>query len=819
MTAPFQATKLFENNGTTADGWDDWDWVDNTNAVKSAQHQHQLPPPPAVFANNPMNTTAMHAPNFNNNNNNNIHGYHVPQPMTDMSAPAVTAAAVVDNSISPNNNGYFVPSNISNANAPSLNNVGLNTDQQNGGNDWAATPPAPLPPAAFGQPHQPQSFYNNNNNNIASNSTQYMQVESTEVAPPVPARSTPFRDNYRANSVEHVPPVGENRQTELPPAQSPSMVSFSNTLPPVMAPPSLDQMPFANTNPFKRVGTHTHRTPSPAAPLTASLPTTTVNQTQIFSSQPQTINPVQHAMPLQSSANRSPATYSPQTSLHSAVPSNYPNASFHSQLSGQVTEPTADASHSRSFPHQPDNLELAPHNDRNEYLQTGHLSEEGNNAASGHHQAPLDTNNDHLPPPGLSRLVLGEPEASRVAVQSQDTINHPVLDRMIPGTDLNYSTNLNLERQADGQDTDESSTPMWPATTMSAHQSSENQVYVPTGSESGNDRNLYLVAGESTDDNIQRVVTGIENVENQEVPIVEQQRELELDGENLDDNFQPNRANIPSTTVREREEPIDGGNTTDVIVQATSVQSPPSTGNLAPNLAVTQSDSVEDLDSGTNYNQKYNSNPSTGNDESDKEKSYYNRKGANSRRGEERSKRRGTDDKHDKHHDKRYETEDTDYSVRGDRRRNRDGTRDKYDKSNDGGYDSNKERNDYRVGRGGNDKSDRSYRDRPSGRDKHYRDSSRDDEDRYDSRYRDRGGRYDTDASRHGPDDPRYDRSGRRRNDRDRDYGRYRDDRPDRQYRKDRERDDRDGRPHPGGFLRFIPGLDLSNKTLSLTSR
>lgn len=768
MATPFQASKLFEsNNGTPADGWDDWDWVDHTNAVKSAQaaqsqqsqqHQQQLPPPPAVFA-NAMNPTAMHAPLFNNNNNN-IHGYHVPQPMTE-----TNAIAYDDNSILPNNNDYFMPNNINNninvnnnnnnANTLIPNNVGLNTNQLNGGNDWTPTPIQ-----------------------TTSNNAQYMQVESTVIAPPIPARSTPT-------------------------------ASTGNALPPVM-----DQMTFANTNPFKRVGSHTHRAPSPAAPLPASLPTTThiqsVNQTQIFSSQPQPINPVQHAMPVQSTANRPPATYSPGTPLHATTASNYSNVTFHSQLPIQVAEPVGNASHSKPFL-QPENVELTPHNDRNEYLQTGHLSEEGNNAASGHRHVPLDTNNDHLPPQGLSRIVLGEPEASQVSqVQSQDTINHQmlVLDRMIPGTDLNYSANMNLERQADGQDTDESTVQMWPVATLSTHQQPENQMYVPTGSEMGNDRNLYLVAGESTDDNIRRVVTGVENVENLEVPIVEQQRELEMDGENVDDNFQPNRANIPSTTVREREEPIEGANTMDEIVQTASVQLPPSNSNAVTNLAVTQSDSVEDLDSGNNFNQKYNSNPSTGNDDSDKEKSYYNRKGANSRRSEERPKRRSVDDKHDIHHDKRYETEDTDYSVRGDRRRNRDAPRDKYDKSNDGGYDSNKERSDYRVRRGSNDKTDRSYRDRPSGRDKQYRDSSRDDEDRYDTRYRDRSGRYDTDASRYGPDDPRYDRNGRRRNDRDRDYGRYRDDRadrpdrPDRQYRKDRERDDHEVRPHPGKFHR-----------------
>lgn len=818
MAAPFQASKLFEsNNGSTGDGWDDWDWVDNTN-VKSTQnlqqqqqqqhhhHQHQqLPPPPAVFANNPMIPTSMHVPNYNNNN------YHVTQPMTETSAlnaPVAVAAiaANADNSIPANNNGFFVPTS-SHIN----NNVGLGANQQS---EWTA--PASLPPQPSQQHHhqQQQSFFNNNNNNnVAANSMPYMQVETSDVAPPIPVRGTPFRDSYRADSVEQMPPAGENGQTELPPAQlMPMAANLSNTLPPVMAPPSLDQMPFANTNPFKRVGTHTHRTPSPAAPQPTTTHTASVNQTQIFSSQAQPINPVQHATPLQSAVNRSPATYSPQTPMHAAAV-NYSNAPFHGQLAGQAAEPVAvDATApSKSFPHQPDNLELAPHNDRNEYLQTGHLSEEGNNAGgSEHHQTSLDANNDHLPPPGLSRLVLGEPKASQAAVQSQDAINHPmpVLDRLIPGgTDLTYSTNLNLERQADGQDTDESSAPpTWSGPSVSTHPPPENQVYVPTGSESGNDRNLYLVAGESTDANIQRVVTGVENVENQEVPIVEQQRELEMDGENVDDNFQPNRVNIPSSAVREREEPIEGANTMDEIVVT-----PPSTANATGNLAATQSDSVEDLDSGTNYNQKYNSNPSTGNDESDKEKSYYNRKGANSRRSEERSKRRGADEKHDK----RYETEDTDFSVRGNRRRNRDAARDKYEKSNDGGYDSNKERGDYRVGRGGggggNEKSDRSYRDRPSGRDKHHRDSSRDDEDRYDSRYRDRGGRYDTDASRYGPDDPRYDRNGRRRNDRDRDYGRYRDDRPDRQYRKERERGNRDGRPHPGRCHRILSSHPIDN--------
>lgn len=554
-------------------------------------------------------------------------------------------------------------------------------------------------------------------------------------------------------------------------------------------------MLFANTNPFKRIGSQTHQTLSPAAPIT-----------QIFSSQLQTINPVQHAMSLQSSANRSSATYLSQTATPSTSMQNY-ITSMHSQLPVQAAEEIPDALHLKSF--QPENLELAPHNDRNEYLQTGYLSEEGKNAASGHRNAPTYANNDNFPPPGLSRLVLGEPEASQAVPQSQDVVNHPmhVFERMIPGTDIDYSANLNFERQADGQDTDEPTAPMRSMLVAGiTHQQQENQVYVPTGSENGNDRNQYLVAGESTNNNIQRVVTGVENVENQEVPIVEQQRELEMDGENVDDNFQPNRSNIPSTTVREREEPIEGANTMDVIIQPASTHLPAT--SSAASASVAHTESIEEIDNGPNYKQKYNSNPSSGNEESDKEKLHYNRKIGSSRRVEERSKRRGTDDKHDRHYDKRYETEDTDYSVRGDRRRNRDVTREKYDKTNDNGYDSSKERNNYRVGRGSYEKSDRSYRDRPSGRDKHYRESSHDDEDRHDSQYRDRAGQYDTDASRGGPDDAR---SSRRRSDRDHDYGRYRDDRADRQYRKDCERDDRDDRPYPGEFHQIFPFSLFSN--------
>lgn len=78
MTAPFQASKLFEsNNGSTADGWDDWDWVDNANAVKLTQGV-----------------------------NNNYHGYPEHQSMTDAGmTPASTenANTMMDMNTGPKN--------------------------------------------------------------------------------------------------------------------------------------------------------------------------------------------------------------------------------------------------------------------------------------------------------------------------------------------------------------------------------------------------------------------------------------------------------------------------------------------------------------------------------------------------------------------------------------------------------------------------------------------------------------------------------------------------------------------------------------------
>ncbi|KAH8250511.1 hypothetical protein KR038_008561 [Drosophila bunnanda] len=141
---------------------------------------------------------------------------------------------------------------------------------------------------------------------------------------------------------------------------------------------------------------------------------------------------------------------------------------------------------------QPDNQEVlsAPNDERAQYLQTSHLSEQ-----LGEGEADQDAG--LLPPPGLSRLVLGQPELD---FQQQ---------RLVTGgteqSSLNVAQAAALqhleERQADGEDTSDG----------------EQQA-----------RNLQTPP--------RRVVTGVETSVAPVAPLsVREQREVVLDGENLED--------------------------------------------------------------------------------------------------------------------------------------------------------------------------------------------------------------------------------------------------------------------------------------------
>lgn len=766
-------------------GWDDWDWVDNNSSNSSktqAFHQQQqqqqflqnphqqtnlapqaqehstahifnsmnLPPPPPlpqspqidqyghqqqqqqpIQAFHQMQSTDSDYENRNSgpysinaiNNNHINYQQQQQQQYTTSESPYVTGNH--QNSVNNHNNNH-IPNSSSNFVQPPLPNYNHNQQpMQTQQIQW---------PTSSVDPKSVESNETNTINAFAtpppqqqpSASYQHFENHEEHTLPPPPIFASPAVENGHADASQT-----PNLQLETQPMNTSiestsSIPTFNSSLPPVLPPPALNQSPFANTNPFKRVGSHAHRTPPPPP----------VSQPQHQAqSQPQSLPPM--------------------------IVDNFVNQS--------------------QRPHHEN--DTISHNDRNEYLQTGHLSEDGelgnsNSSSVSNTESPAqnssDGNGDSLPPPGLSRLVLGEPETS----DSSSIQPPPGLDRLIPGTEINRATDISLERQADGQDTSEvppvrsnqyssMSQPMTPLTPMSASVDSQSFEHVEAVSES--DRNQYLVTGESLVDNtsaaipppisspasnIQRVVTGVENEENQDISARENQRELEMDGENLEDQQQQQiQARHSVSTVRD-EEPIGAAN------------------NL------TQSDSIEDLDVPTSYNQKTHSNPSTGNDDSDREKpvNYSRSKGSSNRRSEDRNKKRDNDN--------RYETEDTDHSVR-ERRRPKDDRRG-YERS---GYE--KDRN-YRGRSVDVDENDsRAYRD--GRRDKHYRPASRDDEDRYERRrYRDdKYNRYETDGSRYENEE-----RPRRRNDRDRDYARYeRADRNERYYRsKDYERENRDGR-------------------------
>ncbi|XP_062559793.1 protein transport protein Sec16A isoform X2 [Armigeres subalbatus] len=434
-----------------------------------------------------------------------------------------------------------------------------------------------------------------------------------------------------------------------------------------------------------------------------------------------------------------------------------------------------------------ENLEVAPSNDRNQYLQTGHLSEDGYTASHRPVSHDQQQGEDSLPPPGLSRYVPGQQQSEN----NQQITTHsyleppPGLDRMIPGTDLENATDLNMERQADGEVSDSASNPnprpaYSSAATIQAdhHQHREEEI---------SDRNLYLVPGESdTHHNQQRVIPGVEDDRPPQstsassysaqhlidIPINEQQRELIMDGENPHDP--PTQ---PIHVELSREEPIEGGNTDDdnPVVASTSGAGPVSNVDAESNLIVETT-------------RKDPSNTSTA-DESDKERSMFYGKGKSSRRDEDPLRRSNKS----KSSRDRYDTEDSDYSDRDRRRREREGSANVEQRDRRRG-DREKERD--RRKDGGKD------RDRERDRDYDYRDKEKNRYDRERDRYGrgskyDRDSRYETDGSKYETErSTRYDKegdTGKRYMSRE-EYYRKREERErggvdDRRYRKEKERD------------------------------
>lgn len=111
-----------------------------------------------------------------------------------------------------------------------------------------------------------------------------------------------------------------------------------------------------------------------------------------------------------------------------------------------------------------ENLEVAPINDRNQYLETGQLSE-----SDGYNNQGSGDNVDSLPPPGLRRVVPGQLEQVGSAVDNNDE-PPPGLSRMVLGrteTDPNNLTGasgngeppVGLHRMVPGESSSPESSP------------------------------------------------------------------------------------------------------------------------------------------------------------------------------------------------------------------------------------------------------------------------------------------------------------------------------------------------------------------------
>lgn len=392
------------------------------------------------------------------------------------------------------------------------------------------------------------------------------------------------------------------------------------------------------------------------------------------------------------------------------------------------------------------NQEIVPNNDRNEYLQTGHLSEENYNRPGNSSVETVD----NLPPPGLSRYVPGQLE------NEPNTINRsleppPGLDRMVPGTDLSDSTQL---READGQASD------MPPVTRRSNRSRGRNI---------SDRSLYTVPGDSGAGTQQQQQQQRPSVPGDEDgnrtpqistsvvdPIVNvQEREIAADGENLQDQ-------LPTDLTREV--PLEGADTFDE--------------GLASTRAETES--VLTLETGKKE--------TSTNDDSDRERRAYRARKSEDARKVQKSKKGG------------YGSDESDYSDRNERYKREGSVRNLREGSV-------KRDRDLPSGRSKNSKDERSGREN---RDRRYKESGRDvkKSDSYRDKYESED--YDADRRAHGrkkkdereyydeefdrlEDERRHnrhrDKDGRGRDD---DYGRSGEkDRRHRKYKDERDREDR----------------------------
>ncbi|CAG5034712.1 unnamed protein product [Parnassius apollo] len=352
-----------------------------------------------------------------------------------------------------------------------------------------------------------------------SSSMQDMNISNTEsVVPQITNTNNEFEQNMMENlpppvqlptsissaeSVQHLSSNIAPTSNSMPPpppvstaTQAPPTVSSTSMPPPTNFPASLSQ------NPFKHAGPFSHKNISKTNSNTSS---------QIFPPQ----------MP--NSSLTSPAVVN-KISQHNRMPAGF-GANLETTPDNSERPDQPQASNFRQIPvtqQIPDNLEVAPQNDRNEYLQTEHLS-----------SVDYGENTDfsqNAPPPGLRRMVVGQQETEyRQNLNISGDEPPPGLARMVPGQQTESDNGYNqpienyIDRHADGQLTESTNRPFRQA---DGQQTPDNFTQPPTNRVTdrrpiGLDR---MVPGESSNNEYRqyqgsnyggstapRVVTGVDH--------------------------------------------------------------------------------------------------------------------------------------------------------------------------------------------------------------------------------------------------------------------------------------------------------------------
>lgn len=253
--------------------------------------------------------------------------------------------------------------------------------------------------------------------------------------PPPPVLSVPPPSSTPSLATAPSPSTTPSLLAVPPPSSSGVLPPSSSVLPP---PPSSTMPPPSTSNPFKHAGPFSHKSLSKSSPSTPSLQTfpTQIGNTNLTS--PAAVNKV---------------------SQHSRVPVGFEaNLETTPDNSERPDQPQVSAFRPTPMSQQlPDNMEVAPRNDRNEYLQTAHLS-------SGDFSENTDFSRGV--PPGLRRMVVGQQESEysqNLNISGDEP--PPGLARMVPGqqTEVDNSYNQSgdnyLDRHIDGQTTDNSTRP------------------------------------------------------------------------------------------------------------------------------------------------------------------------------------------------------------------------------------------------------------------------------------------------------------------------------------------------------------------------